>query len=687
MNENQVRIYDSAAGVPVNDPEGLLDLAQDIVFSTVYTGGIFEAASFFIPCNPTHYIPIKHTDRLQIKNGLTTVWEGYITSIAYVIGNGRQGVDVQATGAWGFAHVRYQYNRWIDRRFQSDIYGVWTPDTATTGGTPKTEFDQNQQLLLRPKDGTEWGANNASFFGYVTNASSNVKRVVFDYDFGTRAETNPIKAKKYTQVGGSYTSNLTNMIDGDSTTSQTVSMAASDILYIAVDDPHSVTGFRFDFGATVNANASVLSAEVFTTGHTWDAVTITDGTSTGGKCWAQDGTVTFSAIDDWDFTNVNGSTEYYYMRFKVTNALTANVVINDVYVVRDQGWTLMLYDITNAATLWSTTTPGAGTQDITLTTSSAYLIFRLSANAEQKAIGTGIYGKITNLALVAESWDGTAKTTVTSLLQDMVHYLGSPFADNYTFIASNTYDLLTTGFVADDLQKPLAQNMIDIGKLSATNEPYSVGALESDAISGTNTSALVYYEKVPALSDYDYAVRIDEENISGIEIVTSSDLDTLFNRSFVTFIDDTGKKHWANLNDYAALDDSTSQAKYKQRTIIVDGGQAATRALAGPAGAVVIKRSKDLTYYMRNPLQLIGTIRRKDGASVPVSQIRAGKRIKIENFIGDVGDVAGSGLTFLISHTSYDDASGVMTVTAGVSDAMPDIIVNAESSTRGSQTK
>lgn len=670
MNENQIKVYDSSSGAQIGDPGHILDRAQDIVFSTVYPGGIFDACSFFVPCDPMGDRVIKHTDRIQIKNGLTTVWEGFITSITLVVQPDRMGLDVQATGYWGLAYHRYKYNRWIDRRYQSDVEGTWYYGTSATGPAPKFEVDQVDHLFMKATE-TQFSYGDVLYISYKVNNSSNIKRVKFDYTFNNTSETNPVRAKKYTQIGATYSANLSNLIDGSAATTQAVALAANDLLYIGlpIDKGVGITGFRFAFsGTNVNNNAATLTLEYFTNGHTWQSITITDGTASGGACWAQDGTVTFTAIDGLHWTDVNGSQEFIYFRFGASAALDS-VTIEDIYVVHAQTWAFILYDVTNAPTLLlDTSTAGSGSEDITLTTTSQWIAFGLSSDTNQEVVGNGINFEVTDLSVVAESWDGTAKTTVTGLMQDMVHYLGAPFKDDYTYIAANTYDLLSTGFVSDSLNTSLAEDMQYIGSFSATDEPYSVGVLESDAVSGSNTSAVVYYEKIPALTGYDYAVRLDEGNLSGVELVLSADLDTLYNDAYVTFTTPSGKANWASSTNYAGLTNAASITKYLSRTLIVSGEDADTAALAGPIGAVYITAKKNLAYYMRGPLQLSGLIRKSDGTSVPVSTVRAGKRIKIENFATDVGDVLSSGLTFLITSTSYDDNSGVLSVTANVSD-------------------
>lgn len=517
MNENLIRVYDTTSGAPLDDPDRLLDRAEQIRFGTCYPGGISDTFSCFIPCDVSRRIPIRWCQTLIVRNGLTLVWEGLITNITLTIG-AVQGITLEAVGFWQLADVKYKYNRWIDRRYQSDIYGVWFIKTNATA-PDKCTYDQDSRLSFVPKD-VAWSNNEYAAFEYVTNGSSNIKRVVFDYDFAEAA----------------------------------------------------------------------------------------------------------------------------------------------------QAWELRLYDVTNTAALWTQATSGTGTQDITLSTSSAYLRFEFTAKAGQTPASDGtIYGRITDLALVAEDWTGAAQTTVSELMKNCVHYLGSNFADDYTYIAANTYDLLSTGWVEDDLSNSLAKQMIKLGTFSSGVSAYSVGCLMSDALLN-NTKPVIYYEAYPTLTDYDYIIRLDEQQLTGVELVMSANLQDLYNNVYVTHRDSNDKTQWANYGDDAALNDATSAAKYLSRVKVISGGTSATLAGAGVFGRPYITQHKDLQYYMRGPLVVQGTIRQKNGTTIPVSHVRAGKRIKIENFISDIADLNSTGLTFLISATEYNDDDNSISITAGVPD-------------------
>jgi hypothetical protein len=304
------------------------------------------------------------------------------------------------------------------------------------------------------------------------------------------------------------------------------------------------------------------------------------------------------------------------------------------------------------------TISGSGSIDMTFAAGDGVtdLEFRFYSRAAQTPASDGTqYAKITNMAVFGQNSSGNAISTVSDIVKEYAALLG--YTDT-SYIAANSYDLTNIGFVSDDLTEYYIDAINRLIKYSSTNAAYSFGF---------NEAVQAYYEQVPALSDYDYSVRLDSQALSGVELVLSSNFGELANSIFVRYRDDTGKINIVTSSDDAGLDDTTSQAKYLPRKYLADAG---TSSSAGAInyGKMILKSKKDLIYYMRAPLQLTGTICAKSGNEVPVAQIRAGKRILIENISYDVGDTLGSGLTFLISRTEYDDASGVLSVTAGIPD-------------------
>lgn len=105
-------------------------------------------------------------------------------------------------------------------------------------------------------------------------------------------------------------------------------MQTEDYIYIGLDAKFSV--IVVDVGSNVNANASVLSAEYSQGSSTWAALTITDGTADGGATLAQDGSITFTAPTDWDTEDVNSVEDKYWVRLKVSAALSATVDVDGI---------------------------------------------------------------------------------------------------------------------------------------------------------------------------------------------------------------------------------------------------------------------------------------------------------------------------------------------------------------------
>jgi len=440
-------------------------------------------------------------------------------------------------------------------------------------------------------------------------------------------------------------------------------------LYIGFDNADKVSGLKIELGASVNNNASVLTLEYYGVDASWHAVAgaVTDGTAVAGAALGQSGIISFTPFDGWGTVAINGATAFYYLRLK-WGAITDVVTVNDVYMLRDQSWTFFLNDMEHSATLWSVTTTGTGTQDITLSPTANDLSFGISSTAGQEVVGDGIYGKITDLIVFGANSAGAAVTTVREILLGIM--ADQSYTDS-TFIAANAYDMTTVGFVADDNTESTLQTIQRLLNYSTANDAYSFGFNEYEQM---------YYEIQPPLTDYDYIVSLSDQELSGVELVLSADFGELYNNIKVSYTDETGSLRLVTVDDDAGLSDTTSAAKYLVRSFQANAG-VSSQAGAIDYGKRVLKSKKDLQYYMRGPLQLTGTISRKDGTSVNVSSVRAGQRIRISDFSSDIGDVLGAGLTFLISRTEYDDDSGVMSITTGVSDDLAQYLAWKEATT------
>ena len=79
-------------------------------------------------------------------------------------------------------------------------------------------------------------------------------------------------------------------------------------------------------------------------------------------------------------------------------------------------------------------------------------------------------------------------------------------------------------------------------------------------------------------------------------------------------------------------------------------------------GRTFLAEHKDPKYRMSGAINVKGSIRAKGGNLVPASQIRAGKRLKIDNYSQDL---SGTGLTVLIGQTEYSSDDEVCSITTG----------------------
>lgn len=145
--------------------------------------------------------------------------------------------------------------------------------------------------------------------------------------------------------------NLTDASDAvqDGDTSTTLSLnslgtaAQGDFLYVGSHLPFR--GCRVDVGNT-NSNASVLTVKYWD-GNSWEDISDTDGTTSGGATFAQDGLVTWTIPADWAITTLIASADsalppigvgvntpdLYWTRWEVSAALDASVTVLELHAL------------------------------------------------------------------------------------------------------------------------------------------------------------------------------------------------------------------------------------------------------------------------------------------------------------------------------------------------------------------
>ena len=172
MNDNQIDITTTSG--QINDPLGLLKRAEQITFSTCYPGGYYDTFNCFIPCDPLTPLPFTYMDVLRVRNGLTVVWYGRIVSVTLVIGTDRSGIEVSAVGQLAYFKYTSGIRRWIDRRFSSNMAGVWS--YQTNAYSEQCTPDQYNRLMLTPK-AVAWADGDYVAFRYSRKQSSYIRRI------------------------------------------------------------------------------------------------------------------------------------------------------------------------------------------------------------------------------------------------------------------------------------------------------------------------------------------------------------------------------------------------------------------------------------------------------------------------------------------------------------------------------
>lgn len=324
---------------------------------------------------------------------------------------------------------------------------------------------------------------------------------------------------------------------------------------------------------------------------------------------------------------------------------------------------LRLRDTTAGTTLASIIASGSGTCTITPASprQSYQFQFLAAASAASPLVSGSYYGQVTSLDVRCAS--GTIVSA--SVVKDIAAWCSDLNSDRSQI---DTNDFALTPFITERPES-LANVLQRIAAYGDSSyNAWAVWLNSSETATTPDGKPVLVFEQQPALTDYDYAIRLDEENLQPpinivrdfgdiVNWVTVRYRDALANRDVILTPDDD-----------ANLKDTTSIATYGQRELPspLDAGQASATTAKNIARRY-LAAWKDPKYYISGPITVAGYIRDNAGQPVPTSQIRAGKRIKIENYLQDL---SGTGLTALITGTTYNDATETCSISTGVPDSL-----------------
>lgn len=341
-----------------------------------------------------------------------------------------------------------------------------------------------------------------------------------------------------------------------------------------------------------------------------------------------------------------------------------------------QAWELALRNVGTSTDVVSITATATGTTDHTLATPSQSVELRFYARAAQTPTEDGTYyARVTSIKVYTE----TSSINPTEIATDWVGAI-SQLNSGTAQIASNTLTLepwITNGYewAADNLARLAAMG-------DASFNAWAAYVLESEAAASPDGKPVLALQQQPALSDYDYAVRLDDPNVSGDLELRKTDV---YNWIVVTYTDELGVTRYTTPDDNANLTDATSASEttgYGRREYVLSGTFTSAAAALG-AGRRFLAQHKDEHLYVSGALAVVGYIRAKNGQPVPASLIRAGKRVKVENFLSDEVGTSGAGVTAIISSARYTDADETASLSFGVPDDLAVILAQMAAGMKG----
>jgi hypothetical protein len=315
-----------------------------------------------------------------------------------------------------------------------------------------------------------------------------------------------------------------------------------------------------------------------------------------------------------------------------------------------QAWTLAV-----SPAIWSVTASGTGSQDITLGTPQAAIILYLRADANQTPPSDGtIYGEISNVVVYSETGD----ITLSTIAEDCAARLPELSTD-VSLIGDNTYSLVP--FISEvDSYADILSKAASYGDSSFNPWAYGVRASEQ----ASDNKPLLFVEAYPSLTTCDYELSLSEAQAAGV--VFAQDTTEVRNWIAVQYTDQRGFPVWVTPDDDPDLKDDASIAQYGQMEEWITL-EARWWIVAKNWGQRVLQQRKDAMWKASGEIPVTGYLRAVGGGKVPVSQVRAGQRLRINDFLGDL---SGTGLTLLITATSYDDASETCSISTGKPDML-----------------
>ena len=347
---------------------------------------------------------------------------------------------------------------------------------------------------------------------------------------------------------------------------------------------------------------------------------------------------------------------YYLPAGQTVNRVVFNYNLQEAA----QNWAIYLWDWVGGTAISTINTSGTGTTSGTPAAGCGTIFFSFNSGAAQTPTYSGsIFLEVSNVKLYTEA----GSINPTEVFKDVVGQFTALNSDT-SYIASNTLTVEPC-YMEWETIKDFVTKITTIG--DASYNPWAVGVLASSEARTPDGKPVLYYEQQPALSGYDYVIRLDE--FDG-QVTIDQVFDEIINRIAVEYTDAKGRKCYYSYISDATLEDTTSQTNYGTRYAKLNFGNTSINQVLNYARRY-LAWFKDPKWRMASPIKVKGTIRTQGRNRVPVCWVRAGQRVMIENYLQEMD---GSGITFLITATSYDEDAETLTITAGSPDPLSALI-------------
>ena len=630
--------------------EASLRYIVNLKMETFYPGGLYGACSFDIPQS----LKVAHLFRLHLRvviyNGLTTVYEGYITSIAPSLKGGLETLKITAVGAWGKILARQTLNkRWLDTGTSNRRWLYLRENSGQSNNQQMVTVTRGETGIRMVPKRVEASNEDFTRVRYTMPTGQTAKRIKCSMTLAEEAIRRPEFVKFYDNSGGTYT-DLSNTIDDDGTTFETVTIDNNDSIYIGFRDEIATKGgIRVTLGTQKNTNNNVTLRQVEFS----DTVPImqtmpvgvVDGTFDGSRTLGQSGDITLPLFPADEttapharMTRDDANAFWYELEYNSTSG-TATVDIVRIDVFEEQPTAVRIRNVGTGANVVSRTTDGTTSVDHTFTTPPSQIDFVFESVRDQLYLNNGsVYAEWSSVEVYSE----TGNINPTEIVTDVLG-VATDISSKDTKIGSNTTAL---GHFTTDGSETLASILTRVAQSVAD---WAVRLLPSTRFADTSGEPVLEFAAVPALSgDHDYEIDID--TLTGFEMATTTD--DVFNYIIVKYTDENGIPTEVTPDDNSSLKDDDSISTYGQLDRVLSVGRS-TSGAAAAEGIVFLGNHKLPRLEISKTITINGFVKGQGGVIVPASEIEAGKIIKFTNFLNDISDQNEAGTFALISRTRY----------------------------------